>query len=37
MLGFSDLSTFSEAYKRWIGLAPSHYKIKITSNKKSSP
>lgn len=25
-LGFSDLSTFSQAYKRWTGIAPSHYK-----------
>jgi AraC-like DNA-binding protein len=24
LLGFSDLSTFSQAYKRWTGLAPSH-------------
>jgi len=23
MVGFSDLSTFSQAYKRWTGLAPS--------------
>jgi AraC-like DNA-binding protein len=26
ILGFSDLSTFSQAYKRWTGIAPSHYK-----------
>ncbi|MDA3464549.1 helix-turn-helix domain-containing protein [Acinetobacter nosocomialis] len=26
ILGFSDLSTFSQAYKRWTGVAPSHYK-----------
>lgn len=37
ILVFSDLSTFSQAYKRWIGFAPNHYKIKIISNKKSSP
>lgn len=26
ILGFSDLSTFSQAYKRWTGFPPSHYK-----------
>lgn len=26
ILGFSDLSTFSQAYKRWTCVAPSHYK-----------
>lgn len=26
ILGFSDLSTFSQAYKRWTGIAPSYYK-----------
>lgn len=36
VLGFSDLSTFSQAYKRWTGFPPSHYKMKITSNKKNT-
>ncbi|MCH7313072.1 AraC family transcriptional regulator [Acinetobacter sp. ANC 3882] len=25
-LGFSDLSTFSQAYKRWSGITPSYFK-----------
>lgn len=32
VLGFSDLSTFSQAYKRWTGFSPSHYR-KNTKSK----
>ncbi|USA48216.1 AraC family transcriptional regulator [Acinetobacter sp. C26M] len=28
-LGFSDLSTFSQAYKRWTGIAPSQFQKRI--------
>jgi len=31
LLGFSDLSTFSQAYKRWTGQAPSHARKRMVT------
>lgn len=31
-LGFSDLSSFSQAFKRWYGVAPSHFSLRKSSS-----
>lgn len=32
-LGFSDLSTFSQAFKRWYGVAPSIFRDRNTEQR----
>ncbi|WP_425468202.1 helix-turn-helix domain-containing protein [Paraburkholderia guartelaensis] len=31
-LGFSDLSSFSQAYKRWTGVAPSRVRQQVIAS-----
>lgn len=33
-LGFSDISTFSQAFKRWHNMAPTRYRVRLSESRR---